>query len=221
MGKRSLSDSENAEVVKAVRRLLDRGETQTSLATKLGVSQGSLSSLLSGRHRAGWAFARDVAGLLDADLDDLLAGYARFHEDRARSDETDVYPARENAISTVFSAMSRILTMRANGGDAKSEDFWMRKFYQALTDIQREREAGKTPSEGVGRLQIAAAAKRSPEPLQSCAEDDTEELVPVDPLDYTPPPPPTNLPRPLGGHGLSTKSASNPPTPRGTGTTRR
>lgn len=74
MGPRSLTAEENARVVAAVRELLRRGETQVSLARVLGVKQSAISGLLSGRHRAGYGFARAVAQVAGVALDALLSG---------------------------------------------------------------------------------------------------------------------------------------------------
>jgi transcriptional regulator with XRE-family HTH domain len=74
MGGRSLSPEENARVVEAVRELLRRGETQTSIAAALKGKQSTISSLIAGNHRAGYGFARSLAALLGIPLDELLRG---------------------------------------------------------------------------------------------------------------------------------------------------
>lgn len=48
--------------------------TQTEVARRAGVGQSAISSLLSGRHRAGYVFARTVATLSGVSVDALLSG---------------------------------------------------------------------------------------------------------------------------------------------------
>lgn len=74
VGGRSLTPSENQRVVDAVRELLRGGLTQGDIARRTGVGQSAISSLVGGRHQAGYGFARAVAVLAGISLDALLSG---------------------------------------------------------------------------------------------------------------------------------------------------
>jgi transcriptional regulator with XRE-family HTH domain len=79
MGGRSLTPEENARVVEAVRELLRRGETQTSIALAVKGKQSTISSLMAGNHRAGYGFARNLAAAMGVPLDELLRGRPGSH----------------------------------------------------------------------------------------------------------------------------------------------
>lgn len=75
MAGRSMTPEQNEHVVEAIRRLLESGDwNQSTLAPRLGVKQTSISSLLSGRHRASFPFALRLAELLHVDVFELLDG---------------------------------------------------------------------------------------------------------------------------------------------------
>jgi len=71
MSGKSLSPAENARVVAAIRELLEH-TSQSDLAPRLGIKQPTLSSLIGGRHGAGYGLARAVAELRGVSVEELL-----------------------------------------------------------------------------------------------------------------------------------------------------
>lgn len=90
---RDLTDEQNERVRDLVRELLRReGNSQTSLAPRLGMRQPALSGFLARRQGTSYAMATRAARLAIVSVDDVLAG---------RSLSLDPYPARARALSVL------------------------------------------------------------------------------------------------------------------------
>lgn len=90
---RDLTDEQNERVRDLVRELLRReGNSQTSLAPRLGMRQPALSGFLARRQGTSYAMVTRAAKLAGVSVDDVLAG---------RALSLDPYPARARALSVL------------------------------------------------------------------------------------------------------------------------